>query len=66
MTEVNIYLNGAGVRYVFDIEKSEFLDKFNNDIAGIGFYIGEDIEGKTVIINPHNCSTIKINSIKIE
>lgn len=59
-TCVDIILNGASFTYYFSMSKKDFMKRWNNNTPVIGYISLEDITGKTVIINPSNCSVVEI------
>lgn len=50
----------CGNVYKFSCSKSEFMERFNNQVAGCGYFIGETMGELTIIINPGKCSFIEI------
>lgn len=59
-TVVYVMLANADARYIFPMKKERFLEIWSDNIIGFGFFTGVDKNGDTVIINPNQCSTIKI------
>jgi len=55
------------MKYLFTIEKNEFIETWDNHIAGIGYFemmgyvefINEKLYG-LIIINPRQCGSIEI------
>ena len=62
-TKVTAHLNGAYVDHLFDMDKVTFMQKWNNHIAGIGYFEHVNTNGVTVIINPSNCALIEIEEV---
>lgn len=63
-TNVYVCSNGADPQYTFDLEKEIFIKSWNNQLAGVGYFTGNDIKGRLVIINPSLCSLIEISEKK--
>lgn len=63
VTRVTIHNPMCEVLYDFRYEKVEFMIRFNNQLAGQGYYIDNTIDGKTLVINPSNCSFIEIKEV---
>ena len=68
ITEVNVNFNGATMKYLFMVEKDEFIKTWDNHIGGIGHFqfpgyvdfIDENHE-TLIIINPSQCGSIEIH-----
>lgn len=65
LTRVTINNPMCGVHFDFECTKSDFMDRFENQLAGVGYFIDKTIEGKTLVINPSNCSFIEIDEVYI-
>lgn len=63
-TIVKVYINGDYFSHIFNMPMKEFMQKWNNQIKGIGHFTHSDNQGKTIIINPSNCGMIEIDSLE--
>ncbi|RST57644.1 hypothetical protein D5F11_021530 [Siminovitchia terrae] len=63
MVSVHVMFNGASMYYEFENDIEGFMKRWNNHMPAVGFFTGEDKDGKKVIINPSNCGTIEIREI---
>jgi hypothetical protein len=63
-TMVTIHFNnGITTECSFDLDIKTFNEKWDNHIAGIGYFTHTDDEGSRVIINPSQCGFIHIEEI---
>ena len=60
MVSVHVIFNGASIHYEFFEDLETFMRRWNNQLAGAGYFTSKDTDGKLVIINPSNCGTIEI------
>ena len=73
ITEVKVNFNGAIMKYLFAIEKNEFIKIWDNHIGGIGHFqfpgYVEHIhpfDQALIIINPSQCGSIEICEKEME
>lgn len=59
-TNVQIFFNGAVMDYTFDVSKEEFIEHWENHMAGQGYFTGIDNKGRHVNISPTQCPVIEI------
>lgn len=59
-TLVKVHLHMTTLFYRFDMDRSTFLDKYENHVRAVGFYTGVDIRGSKIVLTPSNCAVIEI------
>jgi len=63
MVIVDIMFNGATFSYKFDMSLESFIKIWDNHNAGVGYFTGEDVDRKTIIINPSHCGAIEMREV---
>jgi hypothetical protein len=59
-TNIHVKIGDSAYDYVFNMEIDTCKSKWNNQIAGVGYFSEVDDYGDLIIINPANCGVIAI------